>query len=96
MGVVLVSADDKLSTLGMARQVSGTVFLSWILPFMGVVITLIHRAHQLFPYPNEFLVAFGHRGSDKRGSTASVLTFVKLEKTKPAVFIFVDLLSLTN
>ena len=50
-------------------EVSRTVFRSWMLPLRGVEIALIDCAHQLFTYPNEFLVTVGHRGSDKRGST---------------------------
>ena len=30
---------------------------------------VVDHAHQLFTYPNKFLVAVGHRGSDNRGST---------------------------
>ena len=33
------------------------------------MITLNDSAHQLFTYPNKFLVGVNHRGSDKRGST---------------------------
>ena len=71
LGVVLAPADDTLNMLGMAWEVSGTVFHSWMLPLMGVVITLIDHTHQLliYLYLNEFLVAVGHRGLDKRGST---------------------------
>ena len=39
-------------------------------PLMGVVIVLIDYAHQLFTYPNEYLVVVGRWGSDKQGSTA--------------------------
>ena len=72
MGFVSAPADDRLSTSGMAWEVSGTVFRSWMLPLMGVVIALIDRMQpsiihlsEFFTYPTEFLVAVGHRGSDK-------------------------------
>ena len=49
-----------------------------------VTIAVVDHAYQLFTqftYPNEFLVAVGHRGSDNRGST--VLTCkTKLFTTK--------------
>ena len=54
--VVSAPADDTSSTSGMAWEVSRTVFRSWMLPLMGVVITLIDRAHQLFTYPNFSLI----------------------------------------
>ena len=63
------SSGWYVNTLGMTWEVSRTVFRSWMLPLMGVEITLIDCAHQLFTYPNEFLVVVGHRGSDKQGST---------------------------
>ena len=76
LGVVSDPADDTLSTSGMPWEVLRTVFRSWMLPLMGVVIALIDRFHQLFTYPNEFLVAVAHRGSDKRGSTVFTFNFV--------------------
>ena len=69
MGIVSAPADDALSTSGLPWEVSRTVFRLWMRPLRGVVIALIDCAHQLFTYPNEFLVTVGHRGSDKRGST---------------------------
>ena len=74
LGVILAPADNTLSTSGMAWEMSGTVFCSWMLPLMGVVIALIDHVHQsfhlseLFTYPNEFLVPVGYRGSDKQRS----------------------------
>ena len=50
LGVVSSPADNKLSTLVMPWEVSTTVFHSWMLPRMGVEITLIDFAHQLFTY----------------------------------------------
>ena len=45
LGVVLVPADDTLGTSGMPWEVSRTVLCLWMLPLMGVVITLIDRSH---------------------------------------------------
>ena len=48
--VVLAPADDILNTSWMPWEVSGTVFDSWMLPLMGVVIVLLDHGHQLFTY----------------------------------------------
>ena len=78
LGVVSDPVDvNMLSTSGLPWEVSEIVFRSWMLrswmlPLLGVEITVIDRAHQLFTYPNEFLVTVGHRGSDKQGSTVCV------------------------
>ena len=37
-------------------------------PTYGCGDHIVDRALQLFLYPKEFLVTFGHRGSDKQGS----------------------------
>ena len=44
LGVISAPADDTLRTSGMVWKVSGTVFRSWMLPLMGVVIALIYSA----------------------------------------------------
>ena len=80
LSVVSALADGKLSMSGIAWEVWGTVFRSKIYaPTYGCgdrrnwpVQSIIHSS-ELFTYPNELFVAFGHWGSDKGGST--VLTF---------------------
>ena len=52
LGIVSAVANDTLSTSGMPWVVLRTVFHSWMLPLMGVVITLIDHAHHLSTYPN--------------------------------------------
>ena len=82
LGAVLAPADDIWSMLGMAWEVSGTVFRLWMLSLLAVVIALINCDHQLFTYANlslisELLVAVGNRGSDKRGSIVLVVYTTK-------------------
>ena len=95
LGVVLAPADDTLSMSGMAWEVSGTLFRSWMLPLMGVVIALIDHTSiihlpELFTYPNKVLVAVGHRDSDKRESTHCIggeqLVCVLFVAVLPALF----------
>ena len=57
--------------------------LSWIdsflgrphFPLMGVVIESLDQAHHLFTYPNKFLAAVGHKGSDKREDLQQINKF---------------------
>ena len=46
---------------GMSWEMSGTVFHTWMLPFMGAVITLIGHADQLFTYPYFSLIRTNFR-----------------------------------
>ena len=52
LDIISDPVDDTLSTSEMPWEVSKTAFHSWMLPLMGVVITLIDHAHQLFTYLN--------------------------------------------
>ena len=78
LGVVSDPTDDRLSTSEMPWVVSRTVFHSWMLPFVSgdclnwLRLSIIQLS-ELFTYLNEFLVAAGHRGSDKRGFTVHEL-----------------------
>ena len=56
LGVISNPADDTLSISGTLWEVSRTVFHSWMLPLMGVEITLVDRAHHLSTYLNFSLI----------------------------------------
>ena len=50
------ASDDTLGTSRRPWEVSRTVFPSWMLSLMGVLIAIINHAHQLFTYPNFSLI----------------------------------------
>ena len=83
LGVVSAKADDTLRTSGIAphdgryRELRLRIDSCHMgpFPFMGVVIALIDCTHQSFTYPNEPLVALGHKGSDKPGSIVHIFAF---------------------
>ena len=56
VGRRLWSSGWYIRTSGMKWEVSRTVFRSWMLPLMGVEISLIDRAYPLFTYPNFSLI----------------------------------------
>ena len=68
----LGSSGWYVSTSGMSWEVSRIVFPIVDAPAYGCGNRLNWPHHQLFTYPNKFLVAAGHRGSDKQGSTVFV------------------------
>ena len=45
-----------------------------------MAIAVVDHAHQLFTYPNEFLVTVGHRGSDNQGSTVYMIVHVHIQQ----------------